>query len=230
MFLKLVFLIIKTIIKALTDFILSTVWSELMLWAYEILGWPRYDISVSSEVVRILYFQGITFCTLMYYPFFAWLAPILLYIRFKYSLYALEKHKKAPQESSSSPDTESFLMIFYLITLIVAIAYYGMFIQQESKSTCGPLKDAGIPADLTFAYLMSYPILVYFIDGILYAPLLWLLVFMLLWDLIYSGSRNDSLRDYGDQLKNEHRKQVEALNSKIGGLQKQLEIHKANKI
>eukprot|EP00826_Nyctotherus_ovalis_P032850 TRINITY_DN2645_c0_g2_i1.p3 TRINITY_DN2645_c0_g2~~TRINITY_DN2645_c0_g2_i1.p3 ORF type:complete len:143 (+),score=34.08 TRINITY_DN2645_c0_g2_i1:688-1116(+) len=141
------------------DFFVSIVVLELFYLIREGCGCGKPIFLASSEVVAILYFQGLLICTILYSPFFAWLAPILFYLRFKYSFHTLKAHKEAPTESSTTPDTEGFIMIFYIVTLLIVFTYYVVYMDWDGYGrTCGPYTSEELPSDELFDYLEDIPV------------------------------------------------------------------------
>ncbi len=76
---------------------------EIIHWLRYLLGMKKLVFVVSAEAVSILYFQGVVFCTLLFYPYFALVVPFIYYLRFKYIAYILRVHREVTVESSSSP-------------------------------------------------------------------------------------------------------------------------------
>jgi len=141
------------------DFFITLVLLEIFYLIYDGCGCTKPLFLVSSEVVGILYFQGLIICTILYCPLFAWISPFLFYIRFKHCFHVLKVHKRAPTESSTTPDTEGFIMIFYIFTLLIVFVYYMTFMDGDYyERTCGPFVKDERPSEELFGYLRDIPV------------------------------------------------------------------------
>ncbi len=67
----------------------------------------------------------------------------------------------------------------------------------------------------------------YIVYAVLYAPLLWLIIFMLGADVLHSNGMNEKTAEYGGQLQGEQRKQIETLNKRILMFDRQIALYKS---
>lgn len=62
----------------------------------------KSEFILSDEIVWILYFQAVTWTTLIFFPFVTLASPFLLLVLFKYIYFVLRKLKAKPKKSSNA--------------------------------------------------------------------------------------------------------------------------------
>ncbi|MDR3549622.1 MAG: hypothetical protein P4M11_15360 [Candidatus Pacebacteria bacterium] len=137
-------------------------------------------------------------------------------------------------------------MIFYMLTLVATICFYSILfwtsMNHDSVTSpafaCGPFDSYSKSYDYTVDYLDDVPMynfwvceqtayrLSYVIDAIFFAPLMWLIIFMLSTGLAFSGSTVQLLKKNEELQRADYSKQIEELNNKIKKLQRQLEYNR----
>lgn len=94
--------------QVLTEFILKIVVTTAVAFAKKALAVVRRkpqwkaEYELSQEIVWLLYFQAIVWVAQLTFPFCAIIAPLMLYILFKYCAFALRRLSDRPKRSSNS--------------------------------------------------------------------------------------------------------------------------------
>lgn len=110
----------------------------------------RKEFETTDEVVWLIYFQSIIWVSFIYYPYMAILAPIVLYLHFKFIYFRLRKWKIQPQMVTNKVTSGSYIMLFLNITFIAIAFLYALFLLEEtphynwvssSSTLCGPFPD-----------------------------------------------------------------------------------------
>ena len=83
----------------ITDFVLGIIITELMNLIQCAFFSKKAEFSSSGETVSLIYFQALSWATILFYPYITILMPIMFYIRFKYSSYVLRYHRSVPNEN-----------------------------------------------------------------------------------------------------------------------------------
>lgn len=78
----------------------------------------RKEFETTDEVVWLIYFQAIMWISFIYYPYLAIIAPIVLYLHFKFIFYRLRNWKISPQLVTNKVTSGNYIMIFLNITFL----------------------------------------------------------------------------------------------------------------
>lgn len=78
----------------------------------------RKEFETTDEVVWLIYFQAIMWISFIYYPYLAVIAPIVLYLHFKFIFYRLRNWKISPQLVTNKVTSGNYMMIFLNITFL----------------------------------------------------------------------------------------------------------------
>jgi hypothetical protein len=91
----------------------------------------RKEFETSDEVVWLIYFQSIIWISFIYYPYVAALAPIVLYLHFKFIFYRLRRWKIPPQMVTNKVTSGNYIMLFLIVTFISISFAYALFLLER---------------------------------------------------------------------------------------------------
>lgn len=94
--------------QVITEFVVKIVVETVQAFVKMVLArltrkqkWKE-EYNLSAEIVWILYFQSIIWISMVFFPFLAIAAPVMLYITFKYNYWSLKRLQERPERSSNS--------------------------------------------------------------------------------------------------------------------------------
>lgn len=91
-------------------------------------------------MVWSLYFQTVLWITPMFCPLFVWLVPILLYVLFHYSAFAVRRFYAPSTELAHSSDDQTIYLIFIFTNIVFVGAIsgsYGYYLLRNVTHSCG---------------------------------------------------------------------------------------------
>ena len=110
----------------------------------------RKEFETTDEVVWLIYFQSVIWVALIFYPFLAAIAPLVLYLHFKFIFYRLRNWKISPHMVTNKVTTGNYMMIFLNVTFIASAFLFALFLMwkiphsnwaSNSSTLCGPFVD-----------------------------------------------------------------------------------------
>lgn len=110
----------------------------------------RKEFETTDEVVWLLYFQAIMWVSFIFYPYLAVIAPVVMYLHFKFIYYRLRNWKISPQMATNKVTSGNYIMIFLNVTFIACAFLYGLFLLikvphsnwvSSTSTLCGPFVD-----------------------------------------------------------------------------------------
>jgi len=115
----------------ISDFLLGKLIKVFVYYCKLLLKLQHSPYNVAESIIEILYTQGLIWLTLPLFPFLAIIAPILLFINFKFEKRVISKFKGKTDASWKAEETGSFFIIFYNLTLVVGLCVNWYFLQSE---------------------------------------------------------------------------------------------------
>lgn len=195
-------------------------------------SWTRNAFLVEKKFIRNVYFQGLLWISIPYFPLMAFVAPLLLFLEFK--LDKLFLLKLCNKTTSPFQGDLSQLLPFHTITmyLFVAAWVFAFVDQYYAVDNCGPFYDDLTGwANLTVSTYLSLQVgasgslvlSIVFDYVISNAYLVWLLAFSLLYGLIDRGHRIGVLQEYVEEQALSESAQRQVLQAKAQRLERQVD-------
>lgn len=144
----------------------------------------RKEIKVSQQLINLIYFQALVWVAIPYFPYVSVLAPIFMFLDFKFQHWRLNRLQIKPLQQTQASDLVIFIMRVYNITLLLAIAYLAYFLTAElshltydTTELCGAFLDKEPPSNNVIDSMTSREGLSQFWNYVLgYAPVFWVLL------------------------------------------------------
>ena len=176
------------IILVFSEFVTSKVIPLLTVFFYWILAkckksstWKK-EIKVSQQVINLIYFQGLLWITVPFFPYVVLIAPILLFIDFKFQAWKLSKLQIKPLDQTQSSEIMILIMRLFNITLVLVLFYFGYFLTVEishgtDQITCGPFPNLTSADSLIISDIKSTAVLKQLWENVInYSPFFWILL------------------------------------------------------
>lgn len=231
---------LNLVILVITEFIISKIIPLLMALLYWSLSkcqkasvWKK-EIKVSQQVINLIYFQSLLWITFPYFPYVMILAPIFLYIDFKYQNWKLNKLQSKPLDQTQSFEVMILIMRLFNVTLIIVLAYFGYFLTvgithgtYNTDQNCGAFLNL-VPANTAVIdYMKSTVVLeqiwTYFLN---YSPVFWIILLLTATRNFFIGNHLSLLKEYIEDKRIDTDNQIQELQKINSRLVKQNELNK----
>jgi hypothetical protein len=166
-------------------------------------SWKK-EIKVAQQVINIIYFQGLLWICVPFFPYVILLAPILLFLDFKFQSWRLGSLQTKPLEQTQSYDILILIMRLFNVTVLMILGYFGYFLTVEmrhgtygSGNLCGPFPsktsaNSVIINDIEDTLVIG-EIWTYFLN---YSPVFWVLIIVLVTQILFRSNRLKLLQEY----------------------------------
>ena len=192
--------------------------------------WTKDKFKVELKFIRNVYYQGLLWIAVPYFPLMAFLMPILLILEFKFD-YAFLKRLCNKTTSPFQGDLPAFLY-FHIVTLLVFVGLWVYLFLFESApiDRCGPFWNSTTNESVTVATHISatfddwgsgyYNSLETYVLTNSY--LLWIALILLLFVALDSGHSKVVFEEHAEETRNTMSADKLELQSKLGHLEKQV--------
>ena len=191
-------------------------------------SWKK-EIKVAQQVINIIYFQGLLWICIPFFPYVILLAPIFLFLDFKFQSWRLGSLQAKPLEQTQSYDILILIMRLFNITVLMILAYFGYFLTVDmehgtysSGKLCGPFPSKAsansvIINDIEDTLVIG-EIWTYFLN---YSPVFWVLIIILITQILFKSNRLKLLQEYLEEKEYETDQTIYDLQKKNENLEKQ---------
>jgi hypothetical protein len=195
----------------------------------------KREFKVSLQTIGLIYSQSLIWITFAYFPYVAILAPVFLFLDFKFQVWRLNQFSQSRPLRTQASDIAMFIMKIYNITFALAIAYYFVFLRVDmhhqtygsNADQCGPYdthEHAWQPVDNFFYGNTALEII--WTSIINFSPLLWCLVLCFATLNSFNNNRKKIIGEYLEAKETETRNQIFDLQRGNARLRKQLALNK----
>lgn len=200
-------------------------------------SWKK-EIKVAQQVINAIYFQGLLWITFPYFPYIMILAPIFLFIDFKFQSWRLRTIQVKPLEQTQSYDVLILIMRLFNITVLMILGYFGFFLTVKSVHgtygsnlmNCGPFESKTSANDALITDMKNTVVISQIWDYILnYSPVFWVVFIILITQILFKRNKLAILEEFMRDRQYETEQKLQELQKKNAQLLKR-EQYKENNL
>jgi hypothetical protein len=192
----------------------------------------RKEFETTDEVVWLLYFQAIIWISFLFFPYLAIVAPIVMYLHFKFIIYRLRNWKISPQMVTNQMTSGGYIMIFLNVTFIACAFLFGLFLIVEiphsnwvsSTSTlCGPFVTDSKASTPVSDEINNYSLLKQLLEATIAHPIM--LVIFIIYGCFFANDYDRQSKMYKKYIKDkehDNSSTIDDLKIERGSLNKKL--------
>jgi hypothetical protein len=196
--------------------------------------WVKAEIKVAQQIINIIYFQALVWATFPFFPYVAFLAPILLFLDFKFQKMRLIKFQSKPAQMTQASDIVIFIMRIYNLSLALAVVYIAYFLVEplhhltyDDTKLCGPFPNETEGKNAVTDFLDDTPVLAQIWNYFLYyPPALWIVTILLATKVGFLKIESAILKQYTVDREAETSYQIQDLQRSLNKLRTQMNLNK----
>lgn len=196
--------------------------------------WVKAEIKVAQQIINIIYFQALVWVTFPFFPYVAFLAPVLLFLDFKFQKMRLIKFQSKPAQMTQASDIVIFIMRIYNLSLALAVVYIAYFLVEplnhltyDDTKLCGPFPNETEAKNPVTDFLEDTPVLAQIWNYFLYyPPALWIVTILLATKVGFLKIESAILKQYTIDREAETSYQIQDLQRSLNKLRTQMNLNK----